>query len=271
MVMIDVHVLGSGGALPQAGHTPATYWIVVDGEPLLVDPGPGALVRLAAAGLIPAGTDSIGTVLLSHLHPDHSLDLVALLFAAHSPLPVRTDPLRVWGPPGLLDLLDRFRSIYGSWLEPRSRRLEAGELQPGQALDVPGGGRCEAFAVDHPQDRLSGVCLGFRFLDADGRCAVYSGDTGPCGNLVEAARGADLLVVECSTPDELATPGHMAVSQVAELCRNSRPALTVLTHQYPPAAALDLASLIGASYDGRVVQAVDGDVFTLPHGTGDSS
>ena len=57
--------------------------------------------------------------------------------------------------------------------------------------------------------------------------------------LVEAARGADLLVVECSCPDELATPGHLTPDGVGRLCAESRPARVVLTHLYPPAAALD--------------------------------
>jgi ribonuclease BN (tRNA processing enzyme) len=86
--------------------------------------------------------------------------------------------------------------------------------------------------------------------------------------LNEAARGADLLVVECSTPDHLATPGHMALSQVGELCAAARPKLAVLTHQYPDAAALDLAALIRETYDGPVVQAVDGTVFTIPEASG---
>ena len=84
----------------------------------------------------------------------------------------------------------------------------------------------------------------------------------------EAAAGADLLVVECSTPDHLATPGHMTVSQVGALCAAAQPKLTVLTHQYPDAAALDLAALLANSHDGRVVQAVDGSAFTIPEPSG---
>jgi ribonuclease BN (tRNA processing enzyme) len=268
--MIRIHILGAGGATPLPGHAPAAYHVNLDGLPILMDPGPGALVRAVAAGLAPRGIDDVGHVLLTHLHPDHSLDLVALLFAAHSPLPTRRDPLVVWGPPGLVRHLDQLRGIWGRSLEPRSRPLEATELAAGESRTLPGGGAIEPFLVDHPQDRLADACFGYRFTDREGRVAVFSGDTGPCAGLTAAARGVDLLVVECSTTDELATPGHMTVGQVAELCRETRPHRVVLTHQYPPAAALDLPAVIGPIPDVVVTQARDGTVCGVPDHEGET-
>jgi ribonuclease BN (tRNA processing enzyme) len=267
--MIDFHVLGAGGAVPTPTHNPAAYWVVVDGTGILMDPGPGALVRLAQPGLIPQGIDDLGLVILTHLHPDHCADLVPLLFAAHSPVPVATADLRLFGPPGLATYLDRLKEIYGSWLEPRRRKLVVTEIGPGVTIGLDGGGSVRPFAVDHPQDRLASLALGYRFSDAGGRTAIFSGDTGPCAALNEAARGADLLVVECSTPDHLATPGHMTVTQVAELCADARPGRVVLTHQYPDAAALDLPALIRPYFAGPVIQAVDGTVVHLNAPPGD--
>jgi ribonuclease BN (tRNA processing enzyme) len=263
MGMIRFHILGAGGAVPTPSHSPAAYWVTVDRHSLLVDLGPGALVRLVKSGEVLRGTDDIDRVLLTHLHPDHSGDLVALLFALHSPVPESTAPFVICGPVGLNRLLEQLRGIYGSWLDPRLRQLVVRELEPGAVLDHPGGGRVEAFAVDHPQDRLSTGCLGYRFFDADGRLAVFSGDTGPCPGLEEAARGADLLVIECSTPDELATPGHLAPRDVGHICQAARPRQVVLTHQYPAAAALDLAAAVGKYYQGQVEQARDGSVYVV--------
>lgn len=271
MGMIRFHILGAGGALPTISHNPAAYLVEVDGAPLVLDPGPGALVRMAQAGLLPRGIDGIDRVLVSHLHPDHSLDLVALLFALHSPLPDSREPIVIHGPGGLSALVARWRDIYGSWLDPRRRELVLEEWRPGDGLALSGGGAVESFAVDHPQDRLAAHCLGFRFRDADGRTAVYSGDTGPSAGLVAAARGADLLVVECSTSDELETPGHLCPREVGRLCAEARPARVALTHQYPPAAAMDLAAAIGNHFDGPVVQARDGLTLTVPHQNGETA
>jgi ribonuclease BN (tRNA processing enzyme) len=263
--MINFLILGAGGAVPTPTHTPAAYWVTVDAQPLLMDPGPGALVRLVKSGAAPGGVDAIDLVLLTHLHPDHHADLVPLLFALHSPIPESREPLLIYGPPGLQRLLEQLGGIYGRWLEPRSRELVVTEIGPGQAVALTGGGRAEAFAVSHEQDRLGDVALGYRFVDADGNVAVFSGDTEACAGLEEAAAGADLLVVECSTSDEWDVPGHMNPTQVGALCARARPRRVVLTHQYPPAAALDLAALVGRHFAGPVIQAVDGSAFVVPH------
>jgi ribonuclease BN (tRNA processing enzyme) len=269
--MIRFHILGAGGATPMPGHSPAAYHVRLDETPILMDPGPGALVRLVSAGLAPRGVDDIGLVLLTHLHPDHCLDLIALLFALHSPLPERTDPLRLWGPPGLEDWLEQLRGIWGRSLAPRRRELVVRELAAGDREALPGGGNLETFLVDHPQDRWARACHGYRFADAAGHTAVFSGDTGPCPGLTAAARGADLLVVECSTTDELATPGHMTPTGVGRLCAEARPGRVVLTHMYPPAAEADLAALVGAHTTAPVLQARDGTVVTVPAAEGDTT
>lgn len=277
--MIRIRILGAGGAVPTPTHTPAAYWVTVDGTSLLMDPGPGALVRLVRCGDAPGGVDDIETVLLSHLHPDHSGDLVALLFALHSPLPASEAPLRLYGPPGLARLLDQLRGIYGSWLHPRKRRLVVTEVLPGDVLPLGDGGAvltpgaageagegravAEPFAVSHAQDRLSAVALGWRFRDAAGATLVYSGDTGDCPGLREAARGCDLLVLECSTTDDWDVPGHLNPAQAGAVCAAAAPGRVVLTHQYPNAAALDLAALVGRQFSGPVEQARDGDVYTV--------
>lgn len=262
--MIRIRILGAGGAVPTPTHTPAAYWVTVDGFSLLMDPGPGALVRLVKCGDAPGGVDQIHTVLFSHLHPDHTGDLVALLFALHSPLPTCEAPLRLFGPPGLKRLLERLGDLYGSWLVPRKRALEVTEVRPGHVLQLGAAdAQAEAFLVDHAQDRLSEVALGWRFRDGEGRTLVFSGDTGDCPTLRAAAAGCDLLVLECSTTDDWDVPGHLNPAQAGSVCAAARPGRVVLTHQYPNAAALDLPPLIARRFDGPVEQARDGDVYEV--------
>ena len=141
--------------------------------------------------------------------------------------------------------------------------MQVHELEPDQEISLGRTATVRAFRVDHAQDRLASVCLGYRFGDADGHAVVYSGDTGPCDTLTAAATGANLLVVECSTPDDLATPGHMTPRAVGDLCGAARPERVVLTHLYPPAAELDLETLVARDFDGEVIQARDGDSFTV--------
>jgi ribonuclease BN (tRNA processing enzyme) len=275
--MITFLILGAGGAVPTPTHNPAAYWVRIDDQPILLDPGPGALVRLLASPDGAGSVDEIETVLLTHLHIDHCADLAPLLFALHSPIPESTRPLQLLGPEGLNDHLEQLRGLYGSWLTPAKRELLVTEIKPGQRVSHRGHNRSlwevtsqddapalEVFAASHPQSRRHPTCLCFRFRDGAGGVAAFSGDSEPCEGLLAASRKADLLVVECSTPDEWAMEGHMSPHRVGRLCAEARPGRVVLTHLYPPAVALDLPRLIGQHYDGPVVAARDGALFRVP-------
>lgn len=272
--MIALLILGTGGAVPTIDRSPSAAWLTIDGRSLLVDPGPGALVRLVRSPHGPATIDGIDAVLLTHLHLDHCADLAPLLFALHTVVPQSRRLLQVIGPRGLAAYLGRLRDLYGDWLTPRRRPLEVLEVAGGEALEPDDDGRwavatargssvLEAFRVEHGEDRFSAENLGWLARDRDGRRLVLSGDTGPCRTLEVAALGADLLVVECSTPDELAIDGHMSPSRVGALIATARPRRVVLTHIYPAAAALDLPALVREHAPGDVVVASDGELFEV--------
>lgn len=273
--MLSCLVLGSGGAVPTPERMPAAYWVTADGPALLVDPGPGALVRLMRSPHGPPGVDAINGLLLSHLHLDHCADVAPLLFALHSPIPAGTDPLLIAGPPGLARYLERLRDLYGDWLVPARRTVRVEELTPGESLAPDATGQWRRTAADRPgpavtayvarhgETRFSDVNLCFRFRDAAGLTLAYSGDGEDGDGLRAAARGADLLIVECSTPDAWYTPGHLTPSAVGQLCIATGPQRVVLTHLYPPAAALDLPALVRAIWRGPVETARDGALYTV--------
>jgi ribonuclease BN (tRNA processing enzyme) len=263
--MISLHILGAGGAIPTATHGPAAYWLVVDGRGILLDPGPGALVRLVRQPGACADVDEVDDVLVSHLHLDHTADLAPLLFAARSVLARNPRPLRLHGPPGFAGFFGRLRDLYGSWLTPRLREVVVQEVAPGVALNLGGGGSITPFAVSHDVGRFGGRSLGFRVQDAAGSVLTFSGDTGPCPELTAATRGSQVLVVECSTPDHLASPGHMCPGRVADLCREARPDRVVLTHLYPLVAGRDAAGDVTRACGVPCEEARDGHVVHLPH------
>lgn len=276
--MIELIVLGAGGAIPTPTHGPAAYWLRLDGHPLLVDPGPGALVRLLRHPDGPRSLDEVRAVLVSHLHLDHCADLAPLLFALHSPVLAGERPLQLLGPAGLREHLDALRGVWGASLQPARRELRLTELAPGDGLLAPAGedgdwvrgappGPGQAgltvYLAAHAQSR--GESLLFRFADAQGQALAYGGDGAPSQGLRRAAEGVDLLVVECSTPDEWEMDGHMSPRRVAALAAEARPRRIVLTHQYPPAAAADLpAQVRRAGWAGPVVAAVDGTTCRVP-------
>lgn len=261
--MIELHILGAGGAFPTASHGPAAYWLTIDGHGLLLEAGCGALVRLVRQPAAPDSLHDIPLILLSHLHLDHTADLAPLFFALHAQPVMNPAPLVLAGPRGLAAYLQRLRDLYGDWLETPGRELAVREVAPGQSLPLPGGGLAAAFAVEHNETRFGGHCLGWSFRDKAGKRLVYSGDTGPCDALADAARGCDLLLIECTTPDHLTVAGHHSPGQVAALVRRAQPAQVVLTHLGPLVARQEPDTVVSDTTGVSCRAARDGDVITL--------
>lgn len=276
--MIRCLILGSGGAVPTPDRSPAAYWLTIDGRSMLMDPGPGALLRLIRSLDGPDSLDDLDTVLLTHLHLDHCADLPALLFALRTPITASEQPLQIIGPLGLAAYLSRLDELFGDWVRPLRREVLILELAPGEGL-VPAAGRAgvwsktgnpdelpavTAFRAEHSETRFSEVNLGYVFRDEESHTLVFSGDSEPCPELLAAAGGADLLLVECSIPDEFEAPGHMTPSRVGALCRDAAPSRVVLTHLYPACDALDLETLVRELWQGDLVRAADGMLLTVP-------
>lgn len=194
---MDVTLLGTG--CPQCDPErlgPAS--LVRHGAiSLLIDCGSGVTQRLVAAGSSGVRLDA---VLLTHLHSDHIVDLFQLVISSwHQG---RQRPQRVYGPSGTRAFVDGMMALWQPELAQRiahERRpstaalaVEVVEIAPDAALAF-GEVEVRAVAVDHfPVKHAFGFAV-----RAGGRSAVFSGDTARCPALIEAARGADLLVHEC--------------------------------------------------------------------------
>jgi ribonuclease BN (tRNA processing enzyme) len=223
---------------------------------LLVDPGPGAVHRAVAAGLAIA---SIDTVLLTHHHPDHCLDLVALLFARVNPyLEGRLPSLTVHGGLGTKRLVSRLAEVFGEGVlaSPRSR-VTIEERAPGPFRC--GAIRARAFAIRH-----SRASLAYRLRLPNGATVAFSGDTAPCAGAIDAGRRADLYVLEAALPDSPRHGAHLAADDVVAIAKAVECRHLVLNHFYPQ---VDLASLrrkVRAAFGGRLTLARDGLVIPLP-------
>lgn len=187
-------VTGSGDAFNAAGRGHSCYWLDFGAEgALMVDFGATALQALRALGL---DTLRLRTILVTHLHGDHIGGLPFLTIDGVFRRP-RRESLRLVGPPGLAERYETLlRASYGS-IADREKPFEVtcDVIEPGRAVAA-GPARAGAFAADHvdPPD----VALGYRLTLPGGRVAVFSGDTTMVPELLDAARGADLLVAECS-------------------------------------------------------------------------
>lgn len=202
---LAMHLTLLGTGCPQVDterYGPASL-VRHNGLAFLVDCGSGVTQRLVAAG---SGGWALDALLLTHLHSDHIVDLFQLIISSwHQG---RDFPQRILGPPGTRRFCDGLMALWRAELEQRiayemrssteALELDVTEFGPGEIWDE-GGVRVTAVEVDH---RPVLHAYGFVF-EAGGRKLVFSGDTRYCPALIEAARGADILVHECFIHDGL--------------------------------------------------------------------
>ncbi|MDH5644179.1 MAG: MBL fold metallo-hydrolase, partial [Gemmatimonadota bacterium] len=88
-------------------------------------------------------------------------------------------------------------------------------------------------------------------------------DTGHSDELAQWAHGCDLLLMECSLPDDQGIEIHMTPGLAAEFARMAEVDQVVLTHFYPSVINENLVDIVSASFSGPVTVARDGERFTL--------
>src|SRR5689334_10881426 len=127
-------VLGGSAASPNTGAGCSGYLIEHEDARLWLDPGPGTLPELRRH----ADFRALTAVLVSHMHLDHLLDLLALCHAlAYNPIP-QTAPIPVWLPPGGADLLARAVEPFDECDEPGrfAATVAVREYDPARLLTI---------------------------------------------------------------------------------------------------------------------------------------
>ena len=104
---MEITILGSGTAVPDKERGSPGIAVRSDDTLLLMDLGAGTLYRAVRFGV---DVNRVDAVLLSHLHPDHTGDLVPLLFAFLSPEWSRDETLTIFGPAGLQEFFRNLES-----------------------------------------------------------------------------------------------------------------------------------------------------------------
>jgi ribonuclease Z len=260
---LSVFFAGTGGSVPSSRRGLPAVLIRRGGEHILFDCGEGTQRQLIKS----VGLADIESVFITHFHADHWLGLPGMLksFALRE----RSLPLRVYGPPGLIGLMEQMRFVYGRL----PYELSVAELAPTETVARDGyligaipvrhkGDACYGYALvedarpGHLDPELAqrlGVMPGPDFgrlqrgetvdgvapeqvLGAvrAGRKIVISGDTAPCDRLIDAARESDLLVHEATFAQEEAErarqTSHSTARQAAEVAREARVGMLALTH-----------------------------------------
>ncbi|MEJ2067873.1 MAG: MBL fold metallo-hydrolase [Deltaproteobacteria bacterium] len=244
---MELIILGSGTGVPSLKRGSPGFLIKEGEQSILMDSGAGTLTKMLRAGVTYKEVDA---VLYTHIHPDHCADLVPLLFACKYHDDPRTKDLRILGGGGFRDYFEKLRGVYGSWIEPETFCIHIHEVVADEA-EI-GELRITTRPLEHAPESV-----GYRVTSPTGRTVVYSGDTDYCPNIVGLARGADLLILECSSPEGQKIKGHLTPSLAGRIAREAGCTRLVLTHLYPPCDQSDIRGDCQDVFPGEVLLAED--------------
>jgi ribonuclease BN (tRNA processing enzyme) len=241
---VTLTVLGCSGTYPDGGGACSGYLVRSPGASLVVDLGAGSLANLQRHLAI----GGIDAVVLSHVHPDHWLDL-----------PVLRNAMRyVLGIGGL--------PVYGTaetWL---MAEVIIGELPPtmlwhtiDESSVVEVGDQVVRFSrTDHPVETLAVR------VDADGRSLLYSADTGSAWYPGETGADVDLMVCEASlAPDHEGQVQHLSARQAGKLARTLGAGRLVVTHVVPGVDAEAQLGMASQAFGGPVELATANRSFSV--------
>ena len=244
---MEIFVLGSGVGVPSVKRGYPGLFINSGTGRILIDPGPGSVRQLHKLGFTYNDVDSI---ILTHFHPDHCIDFISLLFACKYPLEPRKESLSVIGAVGLKNFYKGIIGTFGEAIIPEVFELHLKEVSE----DTIAGGKSELTIKPMVH---SDCAIGIRYRNGDGRILCYSGDTDYCANIVKLAQKADLLILECSFPDEGKVDGHLTPSYAGRIAREAEAKRLVLTHLYPVCNDYDIVSQCKKEFGGEIQIADD--------------
>lgn len=249
---LALDVLGAGPAYSdRPGAIGAAYLVRSGPTAIVLDLGQGAFTPLARA-LEPS---TLTAVVVSHLHPDHFIDLVALRhYLRWEFKPSRQ--VRVLGPSGLAGRLDALHDDPGFC----SVALDMAGLEDGGRYEL-GDLVVEAARVWHTDDSY-----GFRVAHrAGGTGLVYSGDCGRAEDLDALIRPGDTLLTEVSFgpgPAD-ADAAHLDGPAVGDLAARTAPGRVLLTHLQMGFDVDATVASVQARYDGPVTMVWPGERYVI--------
>jgi ribonuclease BN (tRNA processing enzyme) len=248
-------ILGGSAAAPNIGQGCSGYLIAAERTRLVLDLGPGTLAELRRH----ADYRGLDGVIASHMHLDHTLDLLALGFAlAYDPVrPAGRLPL--WLPPDGDRFLDRAAAAFAEPSELTRAFSDAfalGLYDPASPLIIG-----EATIRFAPTEHYV-PCWAIRVTIGDGSAdVVYTADTGPAADLVDFARGAAALIAEATYLDPPDPPrrrtsaggrGHLTAGEAGQLARAAGVRTLVLTHLCETVGIECVRERAIAAFSGRI-------------------
>lgn len=233
---MQITLYGTGSCMPSAKTSDKPFrsftgwYMEIGSDSLLFDIGSGLLQKMLVDGkdILKNPTH----VFISHFHPDHCSDLIALMqarFVAGSK--TKMQPLLISGPAGLKEFCEDFFESAKKWfIEDQISQLIMTHEVPSGLVSENNNWKVASVPVNHFEGSVA-----YR-LEVDGKSIVYSGDMAYDERICDLGKNADLAILECSYPDRKNLGKHLCPEDIGKLAKLGGFKKVVLTHMYPECA-----------------------------------
>ena len=220
---MKLKILGTGTATPSLQRASSSYLLSTAWGNILVGIGPSVVRRLLEYGYT---IDDVDMIVLTHFHPDHTVDLATFLFASNYGDVTRKKPLILLGGRGLEEFYENYVRLY-RWLSPAGydlilKSLPTGEWSVGEVT----------IKTSKSSHNPESIALRVTEGKSEAKGIVFTGDTDFSKDLVALADGADLMVSECSFPEKK-IHGHLNLADLQRIVKEAKPRQVILSHLYP--------------------------------------
>ncbi|MFG2643510.1 MBL fold metallo-hydrolase [Streptomyces sp. NPDC048370] len=246
-------VLGSATPYPSVDN-PCSGYLVSSGDTRIwMDAGTGTLGPLQRHVRL----DALDAVWISHLHADHSADLLTAYYGLLYADIRLAAPIPLYGPPGIADRLAGFLTNTPD-RSPVESAFAVTELYDGHQAAV-GSLRLTSRAVAH------GIPAFAVRVEAAGGSLAYSGDTAPCPSLTQLAEGCGALLCEADSADVPAEGEqvHHTPEDAGDTARAAGAGRLIVTHVGRSLSPREAVARASTRFDGPVDHAAPGASFTV--------
>ena len=251
-----VTIVGCSGSYAGPDSAASCYLVEAEADGrtwrIVLDLGSGAFGQLQRY----VDPRDIDALFISHLHADHFYDISGYFVVRTWHPEGKMPPLPTWGPKGMAK---QIAAGYGLHVHPGMKDAFDVAVYDGKPIEV-GPFTVHTMRLKHPIKSY-----GFR-VEANGSTLVYSGDTGPCDELVELTRGADLFLCEAAfRSDILDNPPdlHLTGREAGVAAKSAGAGKLVLTHIPPWHDKQNAFTEASGVYDGPIDIAAPGVVYEL--------
>ncbi|MBO8138115.1 MAG: MBL fold metallo-hydrolase [Desulfotomaculum sp.] len=257
---MQLTVLGRYAPYPAPGGACSGYLIQNGETSIMLEAGNGSFSKLCKH----IDFRRLAAVVVTHLHPDHYMDLFCLRHAIAAAIreEKRTGPLALFLPSQPEEEYQRLAQYTDAFIVNSIETLPKVELDNSIQVYRSRVGRLQLEFVPNyhpiPAYAVSIECERGRL--------VFSGDTARTRELEEIARGADLFLCEASGLDkdiEFVRSGHLTARQAGELAKKAGVRKLVITHLYPEYSINDLSTQASEGFGRAVVVAKEDAKYDL--------